>query len=311
MNIAFIGAGQVFHLYAATWARYAPVDSMFYLVDPNEEAIKLAETRFQPLCQASFDFAVAVADFVVIGTPSYIRRAVCEPFIERGIPIAVEKPLAINWDEIDWFEANADKWICPIVQARHLSKIRNMKRRFPDFHDCKAWKNRERDAAYYSGWHGKFATDGGVLAQQGFHCLDLACWFGGPVDTVQAWGAKLKHAIECEDTAQVALAFANGKTGYVQCTTAGPEGSAGLSLWDSVDNQLAGTEAPGFQNGVSGHARLAKAVYKALAEGGSPPATVGSMIPSLRTLHACYVSMDRNGERVEVGARHPRLGVPV
>lgn len=46
------------------------------------------------------------------------------------------------------------------------------------------WK---RDQAYYArdAWRGTWELDGGVMAQQASHHLDLLQWFMGPVERLQ------------------------------------------------------------------------------------------------------------------------------
>ena len=42
-----------------------------------------------------------------------------------------------------------------------------------------------RPQSYYKNWHGKWKSDGGVLAQQGAHYIDLLCYlFGKPLKAI-------------------------------------------------------------------------------------------------------------------------------
>jgi len=79
-----------------------------------------------------------------------------------------------------------------------------------------------RDQKYYnqSSWRGKWATDGGVLANQASHHVDLLQWLMGPVESVFAKSATALVDIEAEDTAVVILKFANGALGIIEATTA-------------------------------------------------------------------------------------------
>ena len=44
-----------------------------------------------------------------------------------------------------------------------------------------------RPQKYYSRWHRKWKDDGGVLAQQGIHYVDLLCYlFGKPIQAISA-----------------------------------------------------------------------------------------------------------------------------
>lgn len=305
MNVVFIGAGQIFWFSSSDYIKPAPKDSKFYVVEPNT---KNAEESGLEII--SFEKAVEIADLAIIMTPSFLRWEVCEPFILRKIPIVVEKPLCLNWNEISRFEdAAKESWICPVVNIRHLTKIENAKNTIHNPVFVKSYKNRWRSEKYYTDWHGKFATDGGVLAQQGFHCLDLVCWFGGQPISVSAKGENLLHKIECEDTCSAKVNFENGCVGEVYCTTAGAQkygNDAGLYLCkDSPDSG----QLIGFDNKPSGHTILGRKVYHALANNLPPPTTVESVVPSLRALHAAYVSIDNAGEEVPYGTKHPKLGV--
>jgi predicted dehydrogenase len=301
MNVVFVGAGAVFGFHGNQWMR-AFKGCEFAVVEPDEVIARLSGLQRKTL-----DEAVAWADLAIILTPSHIRREVCEPFVEKRTPIVVEKPLTINWDEITWFEAVAQRsWICPVVNIRCVSKIEKMKKDAVTPTSVVSWKERYRSPGYYMGWHGKYSTDGGVLAQQGFHCLDLVCWIGGTPVAVQAIGENRVHKIECEDTATVKVFFKEFCTGEIFCTTAGGDRQAGLEI--KGGGLLYETEGSMFAAGTPGHTVLARRVAAALSQGEGPPITVESCTPAVRALHAAYVSMDRDGARVELGIQHERLG---
>lgn len=79
-----------------------------------------------------------------------------------------------------------------------------------------------RDQHYYdqASWRGKWATDGGVLANQASHHVDLLQWLMGPVESVFAKSATALVNIEAEDTAVVVVKFENGALGIIEATTA-------------------------------------------------------------------------------------------
>ena len=62
--------------------------------------------------------------------------------------------------------------------------------------------------------------DGGVLANQASHHIDLLEWMMGDVESVFAKAATALVEIEAEDTAVVVLKFANGALGIIEATTA-------------------------------------------------------------------------------------------
>ena len=79
-----------------------------------------------------------------------------------------------------------------------------------------------RTQAYYDqdSWRGTWAMDGGVLANQASHHVDMLEWMMGKVDAVYAVGATALVSIEAEDTAVVTLQFASGALGVIEATTA-------------------------------------------------------------------------------------------
>ena len=57
-----------------------------------------------------------------------------------------------------------------------------------------------RPQKYYSNWHGKWKHDGGVIAQQGIHYIDLLChFFGKPIKAVSLIN-NVSNKLEAEDT---------------------------------------------------------------------------------------------------------------
>lgn len=299
MNIVFIGGGHVFGYHSAQF-RSVFGKAEYFVVEPDD---KVAALAYIP--RISFEEAVDIADLAIIMTPSYVRWEVCEPFIKKNTPLVVEKPLTINWDEIKSFESAKKAWICPILNARVQRGVEEIINQSKNPKYIKLWKNRCIDKKYYNGWHGKYASDGGALAQQGFHCLDLACFIGGTPLSVKAKGFNHYHKIECEDTALVEIKFESGCVANIHCTTAAmrDDVSAGLSV-DGL-----GTSGLQFSDkGKAGHTIIAERVKMALESGGDPPISLESAIPSLYALHACYVSMDNDGAEVKLGERHLKLG---
>ena len=79
-----------------------------------------------------------------------------------------------------------------------------------------------RDQKYYDNdpWRGTWAYDGGVIANQASHHIDLLEWMMGDVESVFAKSITALVDIETEDTAVVVLKFRNGALGIIEATTA-------------------------------------------------------------------------------------------
>jgi len=79
-----------------------------------------------------------------------------------------------------------------------------------------------RDDAYYQqdAWRGTWAQDGGVLANQASHHVDVLEWMMGEVESVYAVARTALVDIDVEDTAVAVLKFTSGAIGLVEATTA-------------------------------------------------------------------------------------------
>jgi len=79
-----------------------------------------------------------------------------------------------------------------------------------------------RDSAYYTGWHGTYAMDGGgPFIQQGSHIIDLAVWMGGGHrEVLAAHLFQAVHNIETEDHGYAVVSYKNGAVGMMEASTA-------------------------------------------------------------------------------------------
>ena len=77
-----------------------------------------------------------------------------------------------------------------------------------------------REQSYYNDWHGKWLYDGGVIAQQGIHYIDLLCYFfGEPIECVSVISNK-SNKLQAEDTHLGMIKFKNDVVCQVSLTTA-------------------------------------------------------------------------------------------
>lgn len=79
-----------------------------------------------------------------------------------------------------------------------------------------------RDQAYYDGAPGRgrhVRAEGGVLLNQGVHCVDLMLWLFGAALSVASHAATLTHQIAVEDALSLSIAFASGALGTLLAST--------------------------------------------------------------------------------------------
>lgn len=97
-----------------------------------------------------------------------------------------------------------------------------------------------REQSYYNGgfppgWRSRLETEGGSIANQGVHFVDLIYWLLGPVKEVFGRSATMTHDIETEDMTVAQLTFQSGAWGLITTTT-----SSYPNLGTSVE--ISGTE---------------------------------------------------------------------
>ena len=144
--------------------------------------------------------------------------------------IIVEKPMALSIDDAKnmielckkygtrLFVVKQNRFNLPIVKAKEvfdkglLGKITLATVRV-------RWS---RDENYYSSdsWRGTWKLDGGVIANQASHHVDILEWFMGPAHSVFATGINSLAKIEAEDTCVAMVKFKSGALGIIEATTA-------------------------------------------------------------------------------------------
>ena len=168
-------------------------------------------------------------DVVAVTTPSGFHAEVTLAALRHGKHVIVEKPIALSVADADRVIEEGHRqgrWIAAISQRRFEPAIQALKQAV----DAGAFGRialvvvesvNYRPQSYYDSpaWRGTIALDGGVLMTQAIHEIDLACWLGGPVQSVAAHVATLGHEMEAPDTATVSLRFASGTLAEVVATT--------------------------------------------------------------------------------------------
>lgn len=142
----------------------------------------------------------------------------------------IEKPLALRLDQVDSILEECDKQaikIFVVKQNRFNPPIQKLKEsitkgRFGKLVLGTIRLRWCRTQEYYDqdSWRGKWAYDGGVLANQTNHHIDMLLWMMGEAVSVSAKMATRLVDIEAEDTCVAIVQFQNGALGVIEATTA-------------------------------------------------------------------------------------------
>ena len=144
--------------------------------------------------------------------------------------IIVEKPTFMNPDEMNSAYKEADKnnlKIFPVFQNRYNKAVVFIKNSIisgslGDIRTISVRAQWCRTQEYYelAPWRGTFSHDGGALANQGIHHVDLLRYFGGEVDRVNCIMRTLGVDIEVEDTIVSTCAYKDSTVATLEVTTA-------------------------------------------------------------------------------------------
>lgn len=169
-------------------------------------------------------------DILSILTPSGDHAERVIHLSSMGVHIIVEKPMALKLDDADRMISACDQngvKLFVVKQNRYNLPIQRLRQALEEgrfgklvlgtvrVRWCREQKYYDQDA-----WRGTWAQDGGVLANQASHHLDLLQWMMGGVDTVMALSATQLVNIEVDDTAVAVLKFHSGALGVIEATTA-------------------------------------------------------------------------------------------
>jgi UDP-N-acetyl-2-amino-2-deoxyglucuronate dehydrogenase len=169
-------------------------------------------------------------DVVVVLTESGNHAHNVVNLAKYGKHIVVEKPMALRLEDADaminecningakLFVVKQNRFNLPIVKLREALN----EGRFGKLVLGTVRVRWCRKQAYYDqdSWRGTWLMDGGVLANQAIHHVDMLQWMMGDVESVFALGSTFSANIEAEDTAVAVLRFRNGALGVVEATTA-------------------------------------------------------------------------------------------
>lgn len=169
-------------------------------------------------------------DVVAVLTPSGCHAEHVVQLAHYKKHIVVEKPMALTLSDADTMiktcDANGIK-LFVVKQNRFNVPVRKLRETLEAGRFGKLvlgttrvrWC-RKQDYYDQDKWRGTWSLDGGILANQASHHVDLLEWMMGSVDSVFAKSTTALADIETEDTAIVVLKFTNGALGVIEATTA-------------------------------------------------------------------------------------------
>ena len=168
-------------------------------------------------------------DLAIICSPSGMHYSHASILINKGINVLVEKPLTLTIHQSAKLEimAKENKVLLNVAfQNRFNPAVQILKKNFLEGRFGKIVTSTIRlrwcryQEYYNDEWHGKWASDGGVINQQAIHHIDALNWIVGPVEKVCAISTNRLNQLEAEDTLVAILKLKDGGLGTIEATTA-------------------------------------------------------------------------------------------
>ena len=169
-------------------------------------------------------------DVVNILTPTGFHAEHAIRVAKHRKHVVVEKPMALRLEDADDMILACDRAgvrLFVVKQNRYNLPVQRLRRVIESGRFGKLvmgtvrvrWCRRQ-DYYDQDAWRGTWELDGGVLANQASHHVDLLTWMLGQVESVYAMTATQLVNVETEDTAAVLLRFTSGALGIIEATTA-------------------------------------------------------------------------------------------
>ena len=219
LRIAFAGAGGVIENFYLPAARLCPEVRVMALADKNLDRARALGARFGvPRITADYHELHDAADAVVIALPNFLHAPAAIDFLRRGMPVLVEKPMALNVAEAEEMiqAARLGKTILAAgLVGRHASGARWIKRALTEGL-LGPLKSFELEYGSVFSWQlassflfSKEQAGGGVLIDLGSHVLDLAVWWMGKPTLLEYWDDSM-GGVEGECSATLSFADVKG-----------------------------------------------------------------------------------------------------
>lgn len=199
-------------------------------------------------------------DAVIVSNPTALHLDVATPAAQAGCAILLEKPISDSMQRIDELSSAVKKYNAKVLvafQFRFYPSLIKAKELIANGEIGRVISANVHFGEYLPAWHpwedyrisyaARADMGGGVVATQ-CHSLDYLPWLvGEKVESVLGFTAKLSDLeIDVEDTAKIALRFANGALGslHLDFNQQPPEhhftivGTKGTIKWNLADGAL-------------------------------------------------------------------------
>ena len=226
LKMAVIGVGALGRHHARILSQIENID-LVAVADPNEQQGRsVAETSG---CEWTADYRELIGrvDAASIVVPTFLHRPVAAEFLQAGVPVLIEKPLAGNVPDGEALvELAAEKSVA--LQVGHVERFNPTFQKLQAVTGAAKYIRAERLSPYAFR-----SMDIGAVHDLMIHDIDLVLALArSPVDRVEAFGASIVGG--CEDAVQARLVFENGCIADLTANRVCPQPRRTLQVWSDT-----------------------------------------------------------------------------
>lgn len=218
LRIGLVGAGIIGLTHIETINK-TPGFSLAGIVDPGPGGAVAARDHSVPLyVDVGKMIASGAIDGAIVAAPNELHVPLSTQFLEAGIPVLLEKPIANTLDEAAQLLGVSERTRVPLLvghHRRHNPIIRKARALIEDgtlgqLITATVMCTLYKDDDYFNIPWRKAPGVGGPLLINLIHEIDLLRYLFGDIASVTAVSSNKARGFEVEDTAAVTLRFENG-----------------------------------------------------------------------------------------------------
>ena len=300
LRVGLAGLGRFGQLHAAVLAAMPGVE-VVAACDPRQDAPAVTSARQFASFAAMLDESELDAVFIVTPEPLHASQALAA--IARGIPVFLEKPLALTAAEGERVARAAAESGVPLqigfvlrFDVQHaLLRARVASGELGEIVSLRAKRNVSR------AWFPDYGARAHPMHETAIHDVDLLLWYAGsPVVRVQAI-ERNRSGMRYPDGCWALLEFASGAVGMVETSWFVPPGAPANVLtpaWrGTIDAEIevVGTAETGRIRALDAPLSLWSADFTAAPETGLWPELGGTIGGALREEDAHFLDRVRHG----------------
>ena len=197
------------------------------VADPREETGRAIAAEFQTEWFRDYRDAMDGIDAASIVVPTSLHGDVASDFLDRGIPVLVEKPLAGNVDDaaalVDLATASDT-----LLQVGHIERFNPAMQTAKRLAGLPKYIRSERVSPFPFR-----STDIGVVHDLLIHDIDLVLELvRSPLESAQAFGISLMSPLE--DVVNARLTFENGCIADMVASRVHPRAKREMQIWSGI-----------------------------------------------------------------------------